>query len=85
MFQDIFDCEKSVPKGFVSPNKQEPLCYVMSKDDSTFTFPSLPVGKYSIVSIYNYIYNSDQPICVRKGISTDWCNIFITIQIIDHL
>jgi hypothetical protein len=57
----------------------------MSKDDSTFTFPSLPVGKYSIVSIYNYIYNSDQPICVRKGISTDWCNIFITIQIIDHL
>ena len=50
--QDIFDCEKSVPKGFVSPNKQEPLCYVMSKDDSTFTFPSLPVGKYSIVPFF---------------------------------
>ncbi|XP_071122767.1 BOS complex subunit NOMO1-like [Mytilus edulis] len=50
--QDVLDCEKSVPKGFVSPDKQESLCYVTSKDDGTFTFPSLPVGEFSIVPFF---------------------------------
>ncbi|CAC5408303.1 Nodal modulator 2,Nodal modulator 3,Nodal modulator 1 [Mytilus coruscus] len=50
--QDVVDCEKTVPKGFVSPDKQESLCYVTSKDDGTFTFPSLPVGEYSIVPFF---------------------------------
>ncbi|XP_063398265.1 BOS complex subunit NOMO1-like isoform X2 [Mytilus trossulus] len=50
--QDVLDCEKSVPKGFVSPDKQDSLCYVTSKDDGTFTFPSLSVGEYSIVPFF---------------------------------
>ena len=54
ILQDLQDCDKSVVKGFSSPEAVTPLCHVSSKSDGTFIFPTLPTGKYFIV-IHDFV------------------------------
>lgn len=51
LFQDISNCEKAPLSGFAGPDGTQPLCYVTSKEDGSFVFPSLPVGEFYVVSM----------------------------------
>lgn len=55
-FQDISDCKKDIPSSFTHSESVSPLCYVLSGEDGTFVFPSLPVGDFFIVSLTWFLY-----------------------------
>ncbi|KAJ8298746.1 hypothetical protein KUTeg_022806 [Tegillarca granosa] len=50
--EDIHNCEKAPLSGFASPDGTQPLCYVTSKEDGSFLFPSLPVGEFYVIPFY---------------------------------
>nr|XP_022336385.1 nodal modulator 1-like isoform X1 [Crassostrea virginica] len=50
--EDVSDCNKAIPSSFTHTEPVAPLCYVMSGEDGTFVFPSLPVGDFFIVPFY---------------------------------
>ncbi|XP_061181394.1 BOS complex subunit NOMO1-like [Saccostrea echinata] len=50
--EDISDCKNDIPSSFSHSEPVSPLCYVVSGEDGSFVFPSLPVGDFFIVPFY---------------------------------
>lgn len=65
LLQDVLGCNISPVDGFQSKDESlSYLCNVVSKEDGSFSFLSLPSGKYTVVSDWKFIA------CLFSGLLT---------------